>query len=943
MKRIVAFVLCLIMAAVCMPVIAAPAEEAERGDITDYQQPITLGEAAGCADSAFSLNFENVVPDQPWMLFYDTDDSRYIAKAYVPDGGEFNSMMAAAYIGEAGHAAISLDYRLGTDENAFIEVSVEINGTSTVIFREYGEGAGYDAEWKRGFAEYNVPSDGVQVTIYVSYAGTVGYGKGGGAKDSIYGDPVKNLYIRNFYLQQGKDGALNAPAWAGHFNYSSETDFSINVVPFWDRVALGLVPNTENDGALVSGKAVVRAGDVLGFDVMTIHNGSVKSPLSFYVSKTDSFTDSDMVWTDNGVSTADEQSFHHVTYTFPTQGEYYVFWNIPNNVEGNYGFIDDFACTPRITLEEAASLDNEGFGEFDINREHIPAELATSWRSGWAPAYINNSLLVAKTDNSGAANSTATMTASNRQKAGDEIVFDYCVSSEANYDVFTFKVNGETVLEKSGNTSFNRFSCTIPADGVYTYEWSYRKDGSVNSGDDCVIIMNLVIPQMDLDHAASVEEDMPLSFRTFDGTDWRITMKNGEYVLASANHTHSSQGVLYMTANVNEGDIISFDYIKAAENNYDILTFYPGIEDDDADKIELKELTADWRTVSYTVTQTGSYMMMFIFKKDGSVSVGDDTAYIRNVRLESGLDLALNVEGGTLHFENNGLGKFVPYHESADRFCAKFVMGSDDAMVTCELEELVSGDTVSFDYKVEGSGGFSLTTGGWGVQWSGGSTNGQWKHVEYTLASVNCPASVDWYFSGDEGAVGYLDNVTITHTELIPITAVYVNGFEAPVAGDRVGLHTHLTLPDDRNYDFTEQAWYTADGELFVGEFVSGTAYAQGATLMAYVGYYFAEDCVFYVDGSAEDAYELSCVAEDGRYAIVMHKPVTCGSAGVLGDADGNGTVTANDALLLMRYALGLIPASALDLSVADVNGDGFVNANDALMVMRAALGLISL
>lgn len=59
------------------------------------------------------------------------------------------------------------------------------------------------------------------------------------------------------------------------------------------------------------------------------------------------------------------------------------------------------------------------------------------------------------------------------------------------------------------------------------------------------------------------------------------------------------------------------------------------------------------------------------------------------------------------------------------------------------------------------------------------------------------------------------------------------------------------------------------------------------------------------------------------------------------GDADGSGTVNANDALAVMRYALGLIPS--VDLAASDVNCDGVVNANDALMIMRAALGLITL
>ena len=60
----------------------------------------------------------------------------------------------------------------------------------------------------------------------------------------------------------------------------------------------------------------------------------------------------------------------------------------------------------------------------------------------------------------------------------------------------------------------------------------------------------------------------------------------------------------------------------------------------------------------------------------------------------------------------------------------------------------------------------------------------------------------------------------------------------------------------------------------------------------------------------------------------------------LLGDANGDGVVNANDALAVLRYTLNL--AVVIDTDAADVNGDGLVNANDALMILRYALGLIT-
>lgn len=60
---------------------------------------------------------------------------------------------------------------------------------------------------------------------------------------------------------------------------------------------------------------------------------------------------------------------------------------------------------------------------------------------------------------------------------------------------------------------------------------------------------------------------------------------------------------------------------------------------------------------------------------------------------------------------------------------------------------------------------------------------------------------------------------------------------------------------------------------------------------------------------------------------------------GLPGDVDGDGAITANDALAIMRMAMGLMECT--DTYVADMNGDGTVDSSDALEAMRMAMGLI--
>ena len=57
------------------------------------------------------------------------------------------------------------------------------------------------------------------------------------------------------------------------------------------------------------------------------------------------------------------------------------------------------------------------------------------------------------------------------------------------------------------------------------------------------------------------------------------------------------------------------------------------------------------------------------------------------------------------------------------------------------------------------------------------------------------------------------------------------------------------------------------------------------------------------------------------------------------GDADGDGTVTAADARLTLRAAVGLETPDPLSLAAADADGDGKVTAADAREILRRAVG----
>jgi hypothetical protein len=90
--------------------------------------------------------------------------------------------------------------------------------------------------------------------------------------------------------------------------------------------------------------------------------------------------------------------------------------------------------------------------------------------------------------NTGRNSSTSTVSLTLEMSAGETLSFDYKVSSESSYDIFTFSVNGSQKLSKSGEVDWTSYTFTAASDGSYTFLWKYEKDYSVASGSDCVWI-----------------------------------------------------------------------------------------------------------------------------------------------------------------------------------------------------------------------------------------------------------------------------------------------------------------------------------------------------------------------------------------------------------------------------------------------------------------------
>lgn len=81
---------------------------------------------------------------------------------------------------------------------------------------------------------------------------------------------------------------------------------------------------------------------------------------------------------------------------------------------------------------------------------------------------------------------------------------------------------------------------------------------------------------------------------------------------------------------------------------------------------------------------------------------------------------------------------------------------------------------------------------------------------------------------------------------------------------------------------------------------------------------------------------DFSCVTED----LNVHGICVPAEGGIPGDVDGNGVVDTTDAIMVLRYTLGVIDLTPEQQLAADYNGDNVIDTMDAILILRAAVGV---
>ena len=131
----------------------------------------------------------------------------------------------------------------------------------------------------------------------------------------------------------------------------------------------------------------------------------------------------------------------------------------------------------------------------------------------------------------------------------------------------------------------------------------------------------------------------PIKFSNAEGDDaeyaWPfvIDKKDGDKVLKSTNKDiDGSYAILIAEVTLKKGQALGLDYLASSENASDILHII--VDDEPIYQISGNDENASWKTCyPWVATADGTYKVVISYIKDDSNSIGEDTVYLRNMRV----------------------------------------------------------------------------------------------------------------------------------------------------------------------------------------------------------------------------------------------------------------------------------------------------------------------
>ena len=201
-------------------------------------------------------------------------------------------------------------------------------------------------------------------------------------------------------------------------------------------------------------------------------------------------------------------------------------------------------------------------------------------------------------------------------------------------------------------------------------------------------------------------------------------------------------------------------------------------------------------------------------------------------------------------------------------------------------------------------------------------------------------------------ALEYLDCSTNNLTELdvtgctaLRFLRCYFNNLteldvtQNPALSELLCFSNNLTELDLSNNQDLPYDHIRAEGSGFVGcdlSLFNGIIYAHPMNGVVLEGFY-NEDGALISQGEWNAWNKAYIYYVEG---FEMPNDTIIARFSILGDINGDGEVTPMDALLLMRFCMGVLDENQVDSRRTDVNGDGVVDLIDVNTVLRITIGL---
>lgn len=148
---------------------------------------------------------------------------------------------------------------------------------------------------------------------------------------------------------------------------------------------------------------------------------------------------------------------------------------------------------------------------------------------------------------------------------------------------------------------------------------------------------NVTMPSSDEMAAVLNKGDITVSYapEANDEYSWPfvITEKDGvPCIKASNSHREGSYATLYANIELKKDQVLAFDYFTSTELSSDIM--YVLVDRKDIYQISGHKENNTWETCySFVAPKDGTYELSFCYLKDSSDSVGEDTVYVKDLRV----------------------------------------------------------------------------------------------------------------------------------------------------------------------------------------------------------------------------------------------------------------------------------------------------------------------